>query len=156
MPVVFCSIRFNGTRVAKTQQACTHTPIRTDRRQTTKLKLQQRTSSSEFGIVPKPPGENSKKGSTQYPTWRKLAKIVNEREVFDPDAPRLDEVRIKLTTAEGKVIPNERVLLRFPDGTEQVQRLDETGTLTLSVGDVESVEVVFPDRANDALGLEGS
>jgi outer membrane protein OmpA-like peptidoglycan-associated protein len=105
----------------------------------------------EFGILPKPPGENSKKGSTQYPEWRKLAKIVNEREVFDPDAPRPDEVRIKLATAEGTTIPNERVLLRFPDGTEQEHRLDGTGTLTLSIGDAASVDVVFPDRANDAV-----
>lgn len=32
----------------------------------------------EFGIVPKPLGENSKKGSTQYPAWRKLAKVVSD------------------------------------------------------------------------------
>lgn len=27
----------------------------------------------DFGIVPPPPGKNSKKGSTEYPTWRKRA-----------------------------------------------------------------------------------
>src|SRR5690606_37828826 len=35
----------------------------------------------EFGIVPKPKGELSKKGSKQYPAWRKLAKVVSEGEV---------------------------------------------------------------------------
>jgi outer membrane protein OmpA-like peptidoglycan-associated protein len=35
----------------------------------------------EFGIVPKPPGENSKKGSTQYPAWRKLAELTLLSEV---------------------------------------------------------------------------
>jgi flagellar motor protein MotB len=32
----------------------------------------------EFGVVPKPPSDNSKKGSTQYPAWRKLAELSFE------------------------------------------------------------------------------
>ena len=31
---------------------------------------------AEFGIRPPPPGENSKKGSTEYPAWRKAATLV--------------------------------------------------------------------------------
>jgi hypothetical protein len=39
---------------------------------------------SEFGIVPKPPGPNSPKGSTQYPTWRKLAKTLADATLGGP------------------------------------------------------------------------
>lgn len=51
----------------------------------------------EFGIVPKPAGENSKKGSTQYPTWRKLAELTLLSEVqargFLRSTYALDELR---------------------------------------------------------------
>lgn len=32
----------------------------------------------EFGIVPPPPGKNSKKGSTEYPEWRKRAEVLSD------------------------------------------------------------------------------
>lgn len=35
----------------------------------------------DFGIVPAPRGEISKKGSTQYPAWRKLARTVSDNKV---------------------------------------------------------------------------
>src|SRR5690606_14306042 len=38
----------------------------------------------EFGMVPKPKGDLSKKGSTQYPAWRKLSKVVSEGVVGPP------------------------------------------------------------------------
>ena len=108
----------------------------------------------EFGIVPKPSRQISQQGSTQYPTWRKQAKLVHELEVFDPDAPAADEIRVKLSNPEGEVVPNERVVLTFPDGTQQEHRLDDTGTLTLRIGDTPSVDVVFPDRTAEAVSLE--
>jgi hypothetical protein len=51
----------------------------------------------DFGIVPKPAGETSKKGSTQYPAWRKLAELTLLSEVdargFLRSTYALDELR---------------------------------------------------------------
>jgi outer membrane protein OmpA-like peptidoglycan-associated protein len=45
---------------------------------------------AEFGIVPKPPGQNSKPGSTQYPAWRQRARVVDD---FEP-ASALTEAKL--------------------------------------------------------------
>ncbi|MBN2194632.1 MAG: OmpA family protein [Polyangiaceae bacterium] len=39
---------------------------------------------SEFGIVPPPPGKNSRAGSTAYPEWRKRAEQEHFFDVLDP------------------------------------------------------------------------
>ncbi len=35
----------------------------------------------EFGVFPKPPGDNSKRGSKEYPTWRRQAKLAQDFEI---------------------------------------------------------------------------
>ncbi|MDQ2643913.1 MAG: OmpA family protein [Myxococcota bacterium] len=44
---------------------------------------------AEFGILPAPPGANSKPGSTQYPAWRERVEETVELEAGDPDGPKL-------------------------------------------------------------------
>ena len=70
----------------------------------------------EFGVVPKPKGELSKKGSKQYPAWRKLAKVVREEEVVGPSVyevfvqfvdsaeAHLGPITYRIETVEGMVL----------------------------------------------------
>ncbi len=63
-----------------------------------------------------PPAKNSKKGSKQYPEWRKLAKLVSEGEVgglptrevqvqfLDPEDANFGDIAYRIETAEGTVI----------------------------------------------------
>jgi outer membrane protein OmpA-like peptidoglycan-associated protein len=43
----------------------------------------------EFGIVPKPPGENSAAGSAQYPEWRRSVTETHELGAGDVEGPRV-------------------------------------------------------------------
>jgi outer membrane protein OmpA-like peptidoglycan-associated protein len=49
----------------------------------------------DFGIQPPPPGKNSKKGSKEYPAWRKRARIVE-----DFEAPKTAWLEARLHDAE--------------------------------------------------------
>jgi hypothetical protein len=63
----------------------------------------------DFGIVPKPPGDNSSKGSTQYPAWRKQADLIKDnsrpKRVFiqfvDDENEHLGELDYTLVTNDG-------------------------------------------------------
>ncbi len=48
----------------------------------------------EFGIVPKPPGQNSKAGSAEYPAWRKS--VIETREIAPGgiDGPKVTFVEL--------------------------------------------------------------
>jgi outer membrane protein OmpA-like peptidoglycan-associated protein len=63
----------------------------------------------EFGIVPPPPGKNSKAGSSQYPTWRKRAKTLSDDELGD------FSVQVRLFDNQGEALPN--VNFRFDAGS---------------------------------------
>lgn len=67
----------------------------------------------EFGIVPKPAGENSRKGSKQYPEWRKLAKLVSEQEVLGPGTCHLAYV---VHNSSGTVLANTAFTVTLPTG----------------------------------------
>jgi outer membrane protein OmpA-like peptidoglycan-associated protein len=49
---------------------------------------------TEFGVIPKPPGPNSKAGSTEYPLWRKRVVEVVELRAGDTDGPKVNFVEI--------------------------------------------------------------
>jgi len=63
---------------------------------------------AEFGVVPKPPGENSRAGSTQYPEWRERSQLV---ETFEPadalTAAKLIEVEDALFRTNSAVLMPE-------------------------------------------------
>jgi hypothetical protein len=63
----------------------------------------------EFGIQPPPPGKGSKKGSKEYPEWRRRASQVEE---FDGTLPRLLRIRVLVN---GQVLASTAVQL-FIDG----------------------------------------
>ena len=67
----------------------------------------------EFGVVPKPKGELSKKGSKQYPAWRKLAKVVREEEVKSP-TKRL--VHLQFNDPDGNPLGLIEYRIEAPDG----------------------------------------
>lgn len=48
----------------------------------------------EFGIVPAPPGKNSKPGSTQYPAWRKSAIAVHDLEPGELEGPKVTFIEL--------------------------------------------------------------
>jgi outer membrane protein OmpA-like peptidoglycan-associated protein len=48
----------------------------------------------EFGIVPPPPGGNSKAGATEYATWKRRAIDVRDLEAAPPDGPKLEFVEL--------------------------------------------------------------
>jgi len=67
----------------------------------------------EFGIVPPPPGENSRPGSTQYPKWLERAQILDE------EAIALDEGALRLRILDGKRLKNgasEQFVLEAVEG----------------------------------------
>jgi outer membrane protein OmpA-like peptidoglycan-associated protein len=78
----------------------------------------------EFGIVPKPPGANSKPGSTEYPKWRKRAQIVQD---FEPGDAR---AAIKLIELEDALFRTNSAVL-MPEG--EAPSATEHGAVT-SVG----------------------
>ncbi len=45
---------------------------------------------AEFGILPEPPGKNSRNGSTEYPTWREQAEKTEQQEL----AGEIHELRV--------------------------------------------------------------
>ncbi len=68
---------------------------------------------AEFGVQPKPPGEISRAGSTQYPTWRKLAQLVKDNtgvpkrvalQFVDQEGNDLGELEYRLVTDDGFVV----------------------------------------------------
>jgi outer membrane protein OmpA-like peptidoglycan-associated protein len=78
----------------------------------------------EFGIVPPPPGENSRPGSGEYPTWRKLAIETHD---FSPDelaGPRV----IFMELVDAHFRSNSAVVL--PEGEAPSENEAELQSLT--------------------------
>ncbi len=107
----------------------------------------------EFGIVPKPPGPNSKRGSTQYPAWRKLAKLTHESK-FGPSGDSI--LHYTLLSNSGAVpLANVAYALSVGDAARRGVT-DEAGTLletALAPGDyrvtLDGVEKVLPTLPKD-------
>ncbi len=107
----------------------------------------------EFGIVPKPPGPNSKRGSTQYPAWRKLAKLTHESK-FGPSG---DSILHYTLLSNSGAVPLANVAYSLSVGdTARRGATDEAGTLletALAPGDyrvtLDGVDKVLPTLPKD-------
>lgn len=79
---------------------------------------------TEFGVLPKPPGTNSKPGSTQYPTWRKQAALT-----FDSEVGRVPErpchFSFILFAEDGSALSNAEVALEILGDTVTLTTDDE-------------------------------
>lgn len=80
----------------------------------------------EFGIVPKPPGKNSAKGSAAYPEWRRRAEL-SELEPQDPSAEPC-HLDLELCASDGTPLPNRPCRLHI-DGTAIDLVTDEAGRM---------------------------
>jgi hypothetical protein len=81
----------------------------------------------EFGIAPKPPGENSKPASHEYPKWRESVVQTIEIDADDPDLPLVTFVEI----LDGLFRSNSAVVLPEAEAPSK----DERGARSLtSVG----------------------
>lgn len=69
----------------------------------------------EFGLVPKPPGQNSQEGSTEYPEWRKRVIEIVDIEPGVAAAP----AAIFLEVADAHFDTNSAVVLPQVPGTEE-------------------------------------
>lgn len=78
----------------------------------------------EFGIAPKPSGEISKKGSTQYPVWRRLAK---DSGAFGVDPAR----RIRIDDGASGFLADVSIKVTFATGEEQTFRTNAEGDIEL-------------------------
>jgi hypothetical protein len=85
-------------------------------------------------IDPPPPGQNSKAGSTEYPAWRKLAKVVFDRTL---GAPPLIRVVLQL---EGEPLADLVYQLRVDGHLIAISRTDKNGL----------VSQVVPHNASEA------
>jgi len=85
----------------------------------------------DFGVAPLPPGEISRKGSTQYPTWRKNAVIIKDTEVPNlPGLPLLLNVQL-LDEAGGPLSLERYVLVSEDEEVESIEGVtDEKGFAT--------------------------
>ncbi len=119
---------------------------------------------TEFGIAPAPVGDNSPPGSTQYPTWRKLAKQAFDSVIVAP--PGMRPCRV-LLIRDGEPQANTAFALEFDgrtatgvttaDGFVQVFLPESTTTAVLRiVEDDTEIELVFGNLApeTEALGAQ--
>jgi hypothetical protein len=90
----------------------------------------------EFGIQPPPPGKNSKKGSTEYPTWRKRATKNDDLWV----GPHLLQGRI--VYADGSPAAHVAFVVMAGEKAVDGGYTDENGNYKLTV---------FSDQAHVAL-----
>lgn len=99
---------------------------------------------TEFGIVPKPPSENSKPKSTQYPAWRKLAELTFDSETGSGAGERPCHFSFLLETDDGVPLANRNVTIEIlgsrVDATTDAEGLLQidavpAGDFLLSVGD---------------------
>jgi hypothetical protein len=94
----------------------------------------------EFGILPAPPGKNSKQKSTEYPEWRKRAELSRELDL------RLSDRVLKLRVqADEKNLADEEYSLDIDGRRIAVARTDSEGFITqrLTV-DAKLVEIRMP------------
>jgi outer membrane protein OmpA-like peptidoglycan-associated protein len=94
----------------------------------------------EFGIQPAPPGKNSKKGSLEYPEWRRRSKLRQEADVRFSDR----KLRLRLQVND-EDLADEEFALDVDGRRLQVARTDGEGFLEqrLPVG-AELVEIRIP------------
>ena len=94
----------------------------------------------EFGIQPAPPGKNSKKGSLEYPEWRRRSKLRQEADVRFSDR----KLRLRLQVND-KDLADEEFALDVDGRRLQVGRTDGEGFLEqrLPVG-AKLVEIRIP------------
>ena len=80
----------------------------------------------EFGVIPKPPGKNSPKGSAAYPEWRKRAKLSE----FEPTDPfeRPCHLDLELCANDGSPLANQACKLHV-DGNVIDLVTDDAGRL---------------------------
>lgn len=82
---------------------------------------------TEFGIVPPAPGANSAKGSTEYPEWRRLAKLTSELTTTGPEPPLnlfvYDELR--------QLMPDAPYRIKLDDGTTRAGQADSEGLIVV-------------------------
>lgn len=78
----------------------------------------------EFGIVPAPPGPSSKAGSTQYPEWRKRARVIQDFTAGEVSGPKVRFVEL----ADTHFRTNSAVVL--PEGERPVSDVDDAARPT--------------------------
>ncbi len=80
---------------------------------------------TEFGVAPAPTGENSPPGSTQYPTWRKQARLLEELERKQADRPC--HFSFTLVDEDDTPLANEIINVDLGDGEVVVLQTDADG-----------------------------
>lgn len=92
-------------------------------------------------IEPAPPGKNSKAGSTEYPEWRKAAKIV-----FEQTLGPLPVLRVKFEF-DGKVAANAKYELRVDGHLLAITSTADDGLIDQVIPERSKVaEIYFPDK----------
>jgi flagellar motor protein MotB len=67
----------------------------------------------EFGVMPKPPGKNSKASDTQYPAWRDAAERESKRV---GESKRASQIHAQLLTEDGRdLLVDATVEIELPD-----------------------------------------
>lgn len=83
----------------------------------------------EFGILPKPPGKNSKKSDKQYPTWRDRAERESKRV---GESKLVSQIHAQLLTEDGRdLVADATVQIALPDRILPVVS-SETGIVFVS------------------------
>jgi len=97
----------------------------------------------EFGVVPRPKGNHSAKGSKEYPQWRQQAKLALERCAVGPTPP----LELWLYNEERQLLPNAPYRVIFPDDSVSVGRSDENGMAVIHrVGSHRSLVIQWGQR----------
>lgn len=74
-----------------------------------------------LGVLPAPPGDNSKPGSKEYPEWVKRARHTEDHSLGVG-------FKVRLVSGDGHPIPEAGFEIRFSDGSTQRGQLDAHGT----------------------------
>jgi hypothetical protein len=78
---------------------------------------------AEFGILPPPPGENSGKGSSQYPEWRRKAELTHDVAASDT------VLEVLVQDPAGQALPNTKVQLSQGGVVVRTRTSDESGVV---------------------------
>ncbi len=99
---------------------------------------------AEFGIQPPPPGQNSEKGSTEYPTWREG--VVRKYDYETPEEG-MRVLRIHLLDGRGRALPVPEEGIPY--------RLTRAGVQLPPKTSMDGwAELITPEGTNECVGLE--
>ncbi|HKO47589.1 MAG TPA: OmpA family protein, partial [Polyangiaceae bacterium] len=87
---------------------------------------------ADFGVVPAPPGDNSSRGSKQYPAWRKRVEETVELRAEDADGPKVTFIEM----ADAHFRTNSAVVLpegENPDARGSHQAFTSVGVIATAL-----------------------